>query len=342
MVAKRLLLFTLFTLFIFLVFELVLRFKIFNPEYQSVDAWWRWRWYTDRKALSASPAERSVEFHPVLGWVPKPNTHITIDQGKKITINSAGFRTTKEYSQLKQRDRRITMLGDSFSFGDCVGDDDTYSSFLEKILSSTEVLNFGVQGYGIDQMLLRLPYALSFNPDVVIVSFINDDLPRVMLSFRDYQKPKFIFTNGKLTLTNTPLVPPNKLSQPLHILTFDALETFFSIVVQKTYAHEQYIEEYVLTRAIFEEMIKTVQNTHAKFYILYLPGGYQEVVDGISEPDRVFSEICSKASVTCLDPTREIYSYISTINNPQFHFQCHYSKEVHEVIGKYLSRELSI
>ena len=48
------------------------------------------------------------------------------------------------------------MLGDSFTFGEDVGDDETYSHHLEQLLPGTEVINLGVHGYGHDQMLIYL------------------------------------------------------------------------------------------------------------------------------------------------------------------------------------------
>jgi hypothetical protein len=40
------------------------------------------------------------------------------------------------------------ILGDSFTFGDEVSDNETYSYYLQQMLPHTEVINMGVHGYG--------------------------------------------------------------------------------------------------------------------------------------------------------------------------------------------------
>ena len=94
---------------------------------------------------------------------------------------------------------------------------------MESILPDTEVLNFGVKAYGFDQMLLRLPAALAFQPNIVIVGFYNDDVERVKYSFIDYQKPKFRLIDNQLKLINTPLTHPEKYAKQFHILIIENL-----------------------------------------------------------------------------------------------------------------------
>ncbi len=48
------------------------------------------------------------------------------------------------------------VLADSFTFGDEVSDDETYSSYLQQALPGAENINLGVHGYGHDQMLILL------------------------------------------------------------------------------------------------------------------------------------------------------------------------------------------
>ena len=64
-------------------------------------------------------------------------------------------KTEHQYQPTPGR-HRIVTLGDSYTFGDEVSDDETYSHYLERCLPDTEVMNFGLSGYGHDQMLLYL------------------------------------------------------------------------------------------------------------------------------------------------------------------------------------------
>jgi hypothetical protein len=67
----------------------------------------------------------------------------------------------------------------SFTFGQEVGDDETWSCFLQNLLPGSEVINFGVQAYGHDQMLLYLQEeGIKYHPDIVILGFVSMDMRR--------------------------------------------------------------------------------------------------------------------------------------------------------------------
>ncbi|MBS3159154.1 SGNH/GDSL hydrolase family protein [Candidatus Woesearchaeota archaeon] len=159
--------------------------------------------------------------HPFLGWVPKPNfakewqDELLTDKGAigvlvtDIKQNSQGLSSTKEYSKNKPNSTvRIAMLGDSYTQGADVSHPFSYPAILEQITENTEVLNFGVSGYGVDQMYLRfLNETLEFNNDAVIMGIYIDDIQRSAHTCKYYLKPKFEVKDGSLELTNTP-VPP--------------------------------------------------------------------------------------------------------------------------------------
>src|SRR5690606_2816732 len=100
--------------------------------------------------------------------------------------------------------------GDSFTFGDEVGDDDTWAVALERALAehgiAAEVLNFGVNGYGTDQAYLRWRRdGRRFAPDVVVYGFQPENALRNLNVFRalyfaatdmPLQKPRFLLEGG--------------------------------------------------------------------------------------------------------------------------------------------------
>src|SRR5262245_21518926 len=75
----------------------------------------------------------------------------------------------------------IAVFGDSFTFGQGVDQEHTFSGQLEKSLRNAalpaEVLNFGVQGHTLEMEVAhasdRLPQV---NPRVVVLAFLSDDL----------------------------------------------------------------------------------------------------------------------------------------------------------------------
>ena len=143
--------------------------------------------------------------HAVRGWAPRPACTF-VDKGKTYSFNKAGFRSTKELRQVTPGKLRVMIVGDSFTFGWDCSDEENWPSQLEKLDNSLYVMNYGVGAYGVGQMLLTAEeFIEKSKPDVLIVAYIDDDLFRTMLSFRDYKKPCFKLVDGKLRLTNCPI-----------------------------------------------------------------------------------------------------------------------------------------
>jgi hypothetical protein len=112
--------------------------------------------------------------------------------------------------------RRIALIGDSFTFGLEVPYDQTWGHYLERALGPEfQVLNFGVDGYGVDQAYLRYRRDVApWHPEIIILSVIADDFRRTMcvygfLCFPDsevpFPKPRFVVSAGKLMRLNSPL-----------------------------------------------------------------------------------------------------------------------------------------
>jgi len=112
---------------------------------------------------------------------------------------------------------QTSTVGDSFTFGDEVEDEESWPAQLEKILNK-RVLNAGVGAYGVDQAFLRAEVLLDkYDPDVVILSLISDDINRTEYSNYPYGrgwKPYFEYENGALVLKNVPV--PESLAPRRH------------------------------------------------------------------------------------------------------------------------------
>ena len=99
-----------------------------------------------------------------------------------ISLNTEGFRD-REFPEAKSKGTfRVVCLGDSWTFGANVGQEQTYPSQLEDRLRSrfpdrrVEVLNLGVLGYTSFQGLQLLKQrALQLEPDLVIIGFGMND-----------------------------------------------------------------------------------------------------------------------------------------------------------------------
>ncbi len=92
--------------------------------------------------------------------------------------NSLGLRGAKEYSLARHTDHRILFLGDSFTYGLGVNDDQTFPFLVEKELLSdqipAEVINAGNPGHGTDYALKFFQVlGAKFKPDLTVFSFLG-------------------------------------------------------------------------------------------------------------------------------------------------------------------------
>jgi len=151
---------------------------------------------------------------PWIGWKLSPRAAIREANGEyQVTYHSnrQGFRSKRDFVPGVSH-KVIAFLGDSYTFGSGVEDDQTFADLVERQLDDTWSYNFGIGGFGVDQMWMTLRhYALPLHPDLVVVSFIRNDLDRSLSAYRLgnawHEKPTFRLVDGRLvpmTVDNRP------------------------------------------------------------------------------------------------------------------------------------------
>ena len=91
-------------------------------------------------------------------------------------IRSHGFRTPL-FDQNKGDTFRAVILGDSFTFGEGVKEEDTFPRLLQKNLD-IEVINLGMQDLNTTDERVILENYLALSQDLVILGYnINDSMP---------------------------------------------------------------------------------------------------------------------------------------------------------------------
>lgn len=118
---------------------------------------------------------------PYFGYDLVPGTYGVGFMGESYQINSDGFRGSELRSQKKPGLFRVMVIGDSFTFGARVNQEDTYPAQLEKALhrmsTPCEVINCGVIGHNMWQHFEVLKRkVLPFHPDLVVLGLFEDDL----------------------------------------------------------------------------------------------------------------------------------------------------------------------
>jgi lysophospholipase L1-like esterase len=98
----------------------------------------------------------------------------------RVSINSLGFRGGEISAAKSAGVTRILCLGDSFTYGSYVDDDQTLPFQLERKLRDSgynaEVVNGGVGGTTIVDQLYFLKKSFSIKPDIVLLVFSENDI----------------------------------------------------------------------------------------------------------------------------------------------------------------------
>lgn len=113
-----------------------------------------------------------------------PGQHVTerprAELAHRVSINSLGFRGEQVTLEKTPGKFRILCLGDSFTFGSFVNDEDTFPSLLSETFlrrgMSVEVINGGVGGTTIIDQAYFLRKALVLKPDLVLLTFSENDV----------------------------------------------------------------------------------------------------------------------------------------------------------------------
>lgn len=112
-----------------------------------------------------------------------------------VQTNGDGFRNEAEVDDKKIR---ILAVGDSFTFGPYVANEDTWPSWLEAILNarlfpsaSVQVLNAGIAGYTIEDELAYIrDKGPRLNPDLVILGVSANDISDLRpMQRRQFKRP---------------------------------------------------------------------------------------------------------------------------------------------------------
>src|SRR5579862_9761990 len=104
-----------------------------------------------------------MQYDELLGYEPIPGYKDTL-LGRPISFDANGLRE-HDLNGPPPSGPPILAIGDSFTEGYLVGNDETWAANLQRI-TGRPVLNGGVRSYGIDQIVLRAERLVPrLNPD---------------------------------------------------------------------------------------------------------------------------------------------------------------------------------
>jgi lysophospholipase L1-like esterase len=135
----------------------------------------------------------STRFDSELGWSTIYN-HTRIEKGRKFTTNSLGFRS----EEVDLSRDHILLIGDSVIWGLKVDDKEHVAYLLGEKINAYQILNLGVNGYGIDQEYLLLKRNIDkLNPKLIVVIICTANDVTNTTSDESYGKSKPLFIVGE-------------------------------------------------------------------------------------------------------------------------------------------------
>ncbi|MEE9276017.1 MAG: SGNH/GDSL hydrolase family protein [bacterium] len=123
-----------------------------------------------------------ARYSPAYGWTNRPGARgWQVDAGYHIRINRHGHRGPEYPAEKRPGVFRILGLGDSFTFGWGVEEEQTFLRLLERRLRAAghevETLNAGVSGWHSVHSLAYLQRdGVRFRPDLIVMTFFVDDV----------------------------------------------------------------------------------------------------------------------------------------------------------------------
>jgi hypothetical protein len=142
--------------------------------------------------------------------------HTSFDGKWEFKINSQGFRDIRDFKYEKPKEvLRVLVLGDSFTIGYEVRQNQTYSAVLEAYLKrkgiQAEVINAGMSGNSnAEELIFYEQEGVRYQPDIIILGFYHNDLEDNLRS------NLYSLKEGQLLVKNKTYLPGIKIGNFLN------------------------------------------------------------------------------------------------------------------------------
>lgn len=278
--------------------------------------------------------------------------------------NSLGLRGNKEYPLGHSDKTRILLLGDSFTYGLCVDDSQTFAALLDNSLSREaqpfEVINGGNPATGTDYALKFFQVlGHQFHPDLVLLFFFTND-------FVDNLKQDYYDTNSHGQLIAKAQKRPRLffIDTPLYrwAVSWSHTVNFVRTIIisQRTCGHQKKdplirqsavsedLDERAryLTRLYLSELKQSVQsvaNAHHRFWIFLIPD--ESSVDlfrktGLSSPpEQMIRQLAQDLDIPFFSLTPSLGRSPEPLETLYFK-EGHWRARAHELAARFVAEKI--
>jgi lysophospholipase L1-like esterase len=279
-----------------------------------------------------------------IGWAHRPNTRReTTTEGVPAVIetNALGLRGPLHAGPTTRS--RVLVLGDSFTDGLQVSNEELFSSRWQELRPDLEIVNAGVSAYGtVQEKLAAVRWDPVIKPNLwVLMVFAGNDLTDNIMPFDEAIGPR-------------PYVGPDLRERPLEWEPFQPVllpipgaawlhrNSLAAYVVHKRLVSAEHAAEYVTSRrdavplevkwAVLEKTIGELARGR-RLVVAGLPTR-EDVRDKNHEFARHLAAVCARLHVRFVD--------VQPMLRPQHFFQrdFHWNAAGHRAVGTYLARTI--
>jgi hypothetical protein len=228
---------------------------------------------------------------PYLGWKGKPNVRLRYRRPEfdvLVQHGPEGWRMPEPPPPVHP-ERRVLVLGDSFTWGWGVGQGEVFTDRLQaRVAPAVAVVNRGVNAFGTAQeyLLLERELAQAHYETVVLMFFLNDVVDNT--DGRKGRRPYFELVDGQLVPHNQPAAPllsPLQLFFKEHSRAYDLIDFELELLKrswegeagdERGYRTAQTVDfhdlpGYAVTARLLGEMNRLAHEHGAQFVLVYIP-----------------------------------------------------------------------
>ena len=210
-------------------------------------------------------------------------------------------------------DRPILFFGDSYvAWGAPMHN--KIPQLMDERLPGTDVLNFGVPGYGVDQIALRVrresPKFRSRRP-ITLVGIMLHDLDRSLLRYRGGQKPYYELVDETLVLRAPRYSTNREFFERYHFHTKSFMLSLFATPLSKLLRSENWCSEqrFALNRRILQDLSAwtSAHGVDAHYVLFYSHNDLTHV----SQREREVRRILTELQVSIIDTREFLEPYVA-------------------------------
>jgi hypothetical protein len=275
------------------------------------------------RVYSAIASQKMMTLDDTLGWKHSPAVsklyRDELGDSAPMTFNASGMRGPQRSTSKPPGLRRILVLGDSFTEGANIAENDLLTARLEQNIPQTEVLNAGVGGYSTVQEYVYLAETgILFQPDLVLLMFYENDLAENTMSFYPGfgPRPYATFTGGQLRLVRD--LDPTKFVRYILPVPFSLVLNRHSYLYYALNRYYQRLRAVELTRrerldasevdratqyqiffALVEETRKLLDARGIDLLVALIPSTL-DIDAGVSQTDPSILAFCAEKGIACV------------------------------------------